>query len=209
NRCSICFLRVAPPRGYSRTQIRSNRSSDMSTQTAQVLPFPRHEAGPASRGGRWGVRLEATPRGRIVLTLVAFLLGLLVALGALLMFDVPSALAGGDGQEPISVTVEAGDTLWGYAEEHAPDGVSARGYVAQIRGLNHLPTGRVTAGQEIELPPPRCQRPLRGDLPVFLPDALSVLPPSRLPCRGLAPVRRWRGDPASSPVPALLPALLD
>src|SRR5690625_7882205 len=80
--CSICLLRVAPPRGYSRTQIRSNRSSDMSTQTAQVLPFPRHEAAPASHAGRKGVRLEATPRGRIVLTLVAFLLGLLVALGA-------------------------------------------------------------------------------------------------------------------------------
>lgn len=126
----------------------------MSTQTAQVLPFPRHEAAPASHSGRKGVRLEVTPRGRIVLTLVAFLLGLLVALGALLMFDVPSALAGGEGQEPISVTVEAGDTLWGYAEEHAPDGVSEREYVAQIRGLNHLPTGRVTAGQEIELPQP-------------------------------------------------------
>src|SRR5699024_12832606 len=116
NRCSICFLRVAPPRGYSRTQIRSNRSSDMSTQTAQVLPFPRHEAAPASHAGRKGVRLEATPRGRIVLTLVAFLLGLLVGLGALLMFDVPSALAGAEGQMPISVTVEVWGTLLGSAQ---------------------------------------------------------------------------------------------
>src|SRR5699024_150227 len=124
----------------------------MSTQTPQVLPFPRHEAAPASHAGRKGVRLEATPRGRIVLTLVAFLLGLLVALVALLMFDVPSALAGGGGQEPISVTVEAGDTLCGYAVEHAPDDVSERDYVAQIGGLHHLPTERVTGGQEIELP---------------------------------------------------------
>jgi len=126
----------------------------MSTQTAQVLRLPQREAASSARTGRKGVRLEATRRGRLVLTLVAFLLGLLVALGALLMFDVPSALAGGEGQEPISVTVEAGDTLWGYAEQHAPEGVSERDYVAQIRGLNHLPTGRVTAGQEIELPQP-------------------------------------------------------
>lgn len=124
----------------------------MPTETASVLPFPRRETPSAQRADREGVRLEATRRGRLVLTAAAFLLGLLVALGALLLFVAPSALAGEEGPQQLTITVESGDTLWGYAQQHAPEGVSTQQYIAEIRSLNHLPTGRVTAGEEIELP---------------------------------------------------------
>lgn len=124
----------------------------MSTETAQVLAFPQRDDVPSPQPGRKGVRLEVTRRGRLALTLGAFLLGLLVALGALLMFDLPSALAGGEQGSEAAVTVEAGDTLWEYAQQYAPEGVSEQEYIAQIRSLNHLPTARVTAGEEIQLP---------------------------------------------------------
>ncbi|MGY5763824.1 peptidoglycan-binding protein LysM [Brachybacterium sp. DNPG3] len=98
------------------------------------------------------VRLEITARGRTVVTVLAFLLGLLVATLLILVLDVPSALAGQEAGEGEVVTVAQGDTLWGYAEEFAPEGVSAQEYIAEVRTLNHLPTGRVTAGQSIVLP---------------------------------------------------------
>lgn len=124
----------------------------MRTDTATVLPFPsqgapRHEAASRAR-----VRLEATRRGRLVVTVIAFVLGLLVAGAVLLTIDLPSALAGTGSEQPVTITVEAGDTLWGYAQEYAPEGMSAQEYVAEVRQHNQLPTGRVTAGQEIELP---------------------------------------------------------
>lgn len=123
----------------------------MRTETATVLPFPsqgtpRDEAAPRAR-----VRLEPTRRGRLVVTLIAFVLGLLVAAAVLLAIDLP-ALAGTEGEQPVTVTVEAGDTLWGYAEQYAPEGVSAQEFVTEVRQHNQLPTGRVTAGDVIELP---------------------------------------------------------
>ena len=123
----------------------------MRTDIATVLPFPsqgapRDEAAPRAR-----VRLEPTRRGRLVVTLIAFVLGLLVAAAVLLVIDLP-ALAGTEGEQPVTVTVEAGDTLWGYAEQYAPEGVSAQEFVTEVRQHNQLPTGRVTAGDVIELP---------------------------------------------------------
>ena len=123
----------------------------MRTDIATVLPFPsqgapRDEAAPRAR-----VRLEPTRRGRLVVTLIAFVLGLLVAAAVLLVVDLP-ALAGTEGEQPVTVTVEAGDTLWGYAEQYAPEGVSAQEFVTEVRQHNQLPTGRVTAGDVIELP---------------------------------------------------------
>ncbi|MGO2754381.1 LysM peptidoglycan-binding domain-containing protein [Brachybacterium alimentarium] len=124
----------------------------MHTETATVLPFSQHRDERAAQSDRPGVRLKATRRGRVVLTALAFLLGLLVAAALLLMFEVPSALAGGGAEEPVTLTVEAGDTLWGYADEFAPDGMSEQEFVSEVRSLNHLTTPRVTAGQLIELP---------------------------------------------------------
>jgi hypothetical protein len=124
----------------------------MRTDMATVLPLPQHRDEQGTQSGRAGVRLEITRRGRSLLTVVAFVLGLAVAAALLLMFDVPSALAGSGGEQQLTITVEAGDTLWDYAELYAPEGVSEQEFIAEARTLNHLPTGRVTAGQEIELP---------------------------------------------------------
>lgn len=110
------------------------------------------ESGRDAAAAPASVRLEITRRGRAVLAALAFLLGLLVASVLILAFDVPSALAGQEEAEGEVVTVAAGDTLWDYAERFAPEGVSEQEYIAQLRTLNHLPTGRVTAGQQIVLP---------------------------------------------------------
>lgn len=123
----------------------------MHIDTATVLPFPRHREERSRDAARAGVRLVLTRRGRSVLTAIAFVLGLLVAAAVLLLVDLP-ALAGTGDAQAVTVTVEAGDTLWSYAEEFAPEGMSEQEFVAEVRTLNHLPTGRVTAGQQIELP---------------------------------------------------------
>lgn len=124
----------------------------MHTGTATVLPLPQPREQHAEGAARARVRLVPTRRGRLLLTGLAFLLGLLVAAAVLLTVDLPPALAGTDSRQPVTVTVEAGDTLWGYAEEFAPATMSEQEFVAEARALNHLPTGRVTAGQQIELP---------------------------------------------------------
>lgn len=126
----------------------------MRTATATVLPL-RHRRDQHGVGAtRARVRLEPTRRGRLVLSLLAFLLGLLVAAGVLLTVDLPAALAGTESQPPAAVTVEVGDTLWGYAEEHAPAEMSAQEFVDEVRRINQLSTPRVTAGQVLELPVP-------------------------------------------------------
>lgn len=124
----------------------------MRTETATVLPFPSRPAHGAGDSARARVRLEPTRRGRLLLTALAFLLGLLVAAAVLLVVDIPSALAGSEGEQPVTVTVQAGDTLWDYAVQYAPEGVDEQEFIAEVRAMNHLPTGRVTAGQVIELP---------------------------------------------------------
>ena len=123
----------------------------MRTEIATVLTFPSQDAPRDEAAPRARVRLEPTRRGRLLLTAIAFVLGLLVAAAVLLAVDLP-ALAGTEGEQAVTVTVEPGDTLWGYAEQFAPEGMSASEYVAEVRRHNQLPTGRVTAGAVIELP---------------------------------------------------------
>lgn len=124
--------------------------------SATVIALPARAGTDAARWDRAGVRssshLEPTRRGRLVITVLAFLLGLVVAAVVLLALDVPSALAGGEETSDRTVVVAEGETLWDYAEEHAPEGMSETEYVAAVRSVNHLPTGRLTAGQELLLP---------------------------------------------------------
>lgn len=117
-----------------------------------IHPRASRPSAAAGTPARADARLALTARGRRLLVLLAFLVGLVVAAAALLVFDVPSALAGTDGAAEVTVTVEAGDTLSGYAEQYAPEGVSAEEFLVEVHTLNHLPTGRLTAGQQIVLP---------------------------------------------------------
>lgn len=123
----------------------------MPTRPAIVTALPLRGTTPVARPARAGVRLELTRRGRALVTLIAFALGLAVAVTALLVLDVPAALAGGGSNAP-TVTVSAGDTLWEYADRYAPEDMTASEFVAEVRTLNDLPTGRLSAGQEIVLP---------------------------------------------------------
>ena len=124
----------------------------MHTDMATVLPLPQHRDERTERPARSDVRLVMTRRGRMLLTAIAFLLGLAVAAAALVVFGIPAALAGGADDDAVTVTVQEGDTLWGYAEEYAPEGMSPHEFVVEARTVNQLPTGRVSVGQELEMP---------------------------------------------------------
>lgn len=118
---------------------------------ATMLPLPTSSARSEQLAARKGVRLQLTLRGRILLAAVAFLAGILVALLGVLVLDVPSAFAG-DPQEPATVTVQAGDTLSGYAERYAPADEDLQDFVREMRSINGLSSPRITEGQSLELP---------------------------------------------------------
>lgn len=117
---------------------------------ATILPLADRRSENETLAGRESVRLSLTRRGRRLVVVVAFLLGLLVASLALLVLDLPSAVAG-DRSEPVVVTVEAGDTLWKYAERYAPS-EDPQDFVREMRRINTLPTGRLVEGQSVTLP---------------------------------------------------------
>lgn len=118
---------------------------------ATVLPFPTASRRTEQARDRKPVRLQMTARGRALLTVLAFAAGALVALAAVLLLGTPFAAAGA-AEEPLTVTVQSGDTLWGYAEQFRPEGESTEEFVHEMRLLNSLPTGRLTEGQQIVLP---------------------------------------------------------
>jgi len=92
--------------------------------------------------------LRLTARGR----LVAFVASLL-ALAALVVGagQMVEATAGTGNGEPVAVVVGGGDTLWGIAQDIAPD-QDPRSVVQQIRSLNDLGTRPIVPGQSILVP---------------------------------------------------------
>lgn len=98
-------------------------------------------------------RLELTRRGRLVASALVFLAVLAIAATALVALGTPTALASwGDEQQYVSVTVQPGDTLWGYAEQYAPAGTDPRDFVLTIQEANGLPTGHIATGSQIDIP---------------------------------------------------------
>ncbi len=57
------------------------------------------------------------------------------------------------GQQPLRVTVHAGDTLWGIAAAHDRGG-DVRDAVDRIVSLNHLAGASITPGEDLLLPAP-------------------------------------------------------
>lgn len=79
-------------------------------------------------------------------------------LGTVALVVVAATLAGGGVGEtapgdarPRAVRVQPGDTLWGIAGEHAPEGSDVRVYVDALIELNGL-EGPLQAGARLRLP---------------------------------------------------------
>ncbi|MCS6712385.1 LysM peptidoglycan-binding domain-containing protein [Brachybacterium sp. EF45031] len=120
----------------------------MSTLAAQpaIVPALRGGRGPAAP-----THLVPTRRARLLMTLPA-VAAMVLAIAALVLGVGPGAAIAGGGADTLVVQVEAGDTLWAYAEEYAPEGMTASQFVHEVQQLNNLPTARLTAGQTLELP---------------------------------------------------------
>lgn len=98
-------------------------------------------------------RLRLTTRGRRVLAaLAAAPIVLAIAIGAI---SGGSAIASSDHgaaeERFVTVTVAAGDTLWGIASAVAGD-ADVRDVVIELASLNGLQSTDVTPGQELSVP---------------------------------------------------------
>jgi LysM repeat protein len=102
------------------------------------------------------VRLRITRRGRTVLAGLASV-PLVAGVVAVAFFGANSAVADSDSvgvsasQTFDYVTVQAGETLWGLAEEIAPS-ADPRDVIADIVSLNQLPSADVQPGQKLAVP---------------------------------------------------------
>ncbi|WP_424465255.1 LysM peptidoglycan-binding domain-containing protein [Pseudoclavibacter helvolus] len=95
--------------------------------------------------------LRLTVRGRrVLLALAALPVAAAIALGATHMTSATAASEAADVEFEY-VTVRAGDTLWGIAEEVAGD-ADVRDVIVEISKLNALENGSVQAGQRLALP---------------------------------------------------------
>ncbi|MCR2785994.1 MULTISPECIES: LysM peptidoglycan-binding domain-containing protein [unclassified Microbacterium] len=98
-------------------------------------------------------RLRITPRGRRVLAGIAALpavaalgFGILSGGGALATMDAPAPAGTFE-----TVTVTAGESLWGIAEEVAPQ-ADPRDVIDAIVRLNALESSNLAAGQRLSIP---------------------------------------------------------
>lgn len=98
-------------------------------------------------------RLRLTRRGRAVIATLASL-PLVIALVAMVLNGGGATATTGslpDSAAVTTLTVEAGETLWGIAAELAPDQATAD-VVAQLIAMNDLSSGSLEAGQPILVP---------------------------------------------------------
>lgn len=127
--------RVAHPR----TPIRNYPDRNRQARTLRRRDLGRREARPP---------LRLTARGRVAAFVASFVALAALVVGAGQMVEASGASAAG---EPVAVVVGAGDTLWGIAQEIAPDR-DPRSVVQQIRSLNDLGTRAIVPGQSILVP---------------------------------------------------------
>ncbi|KQM60172.1 MULTISPECIES: LysM peptidoglycan-binding domain-containing protein [unclassified Agreia] len=100
-------------------------------------------------------RLRITRRGRVVLAALASI-PVVAVVTAVALFGANSAVADGVASSGATqafdyVTVQAGETLWGLAEEIAPT-ADPRDVIADIVSLNQLPSAEVQPGQRLAVP---------------------------------------------------------
>jgi LysM repeat protein len=120
-----------------------------------VMVRPEPEPGPVPTTPLAGSRsrITLTRRGRFLLVGLPVALGIasLIFLGAFLTSSVQAGEGPAQSSPTISVTVGAGETLWGLASRHAPDR-DTRDVVAEMIELNNLRSSVVQAGQDISIP---------------------------------------------------------
>ena len=100
-------------------------------------------------------RLRITRRGRVVLAALASI-PVVAVVTAVALFGANSAVADGVASSGATqafdyVTVQAGETLWGLAEEIAPT-ADPRDVIADIERLNGVESSAVAPGQSLAIP---------------------------------------------------------
>lgn len=113
-------------------------SSPSRAQSPAAAPAPRP-----------GVRLTA--RGRMVRSVLVLVVGAMLAIGA--GGWLGSALGPAEYTGPVeTVSVRAGDTVWGIAASATSAGTDVRDVVDDILRLNGLSSAELTAGQQLLVP---------------------------------------------------------
>ncbi|GAA3288888.1 LysM peptidoglycan-binding domain-containing protein [Arthrobacter citreus] len=109
-------------------------------------PAPVDTSAPAAR-------LHLTRRGRLVFIGVPLMLTAAAALTVLGFFTAPAVASSGGPEvtRTLQVSVSPGESLWGLAEEFAPER-DPRDVVADIIELNNLADERVPAGVQLFIP---------------------------------------------------------
>lgn len=95
---------------------------------------------------KWFNRLEEKTQERILAVLVGVLA--LVLFVAVLYRSLPQQMDTSK-LDKYAYYVQSGDTLWGLAEDHCPDGVDYREWIAAVRDINDMDGGYIYEGQKI------------------------------------------------------------
>jgi len=114
------------------------------TATVYRFPVERSEVARIRRG--IAVRKAARRRHRAGLAAVGVVVVAMTLLGGGQEATAPAA-----GEDRRFVVVQPGDTLWGLAQRHAPEGTDLRVYVDALAEVNDL-SSELPAGLRIRLP---------------------------------------------------------
>ena len=118
-----------------------------------VQGSPLVQGAPAPVAAPVRSRLRLTTRGRAVLTTLAALP--LVAIALVMMLNGGGAVA--TSEKPIAgveyeyVTIEQGESLWGVAEQVAPK-ADPRDFISDVLAFNGLASTEIFPGQRLALP---------------------------------------------------------
>lgn len=124
------------------------RTTALSSNPAHRRPAVVRVAPTAAGRGERPAALHLTRRGRVVLVLLALVLGV----GAVLFASQASADGTVSAQEVQRHVVAPGETLWRIAAGITPEGGDVRDTVDRLVRLNHLPSAGLMAGQVIVVP---------------------------------------------------------
>ena len=138
--------------------------------SAQIIEFPMNRVRPAQQNNRpsssYSSRTRTAPQATYVSRPVAIARAIL---GWTLILGIAGALLVGFGKQVQSVqavdsetstsdvvefeyvTIMSGDSLWGIAEQYAPER-DPRDFIAEIVALNNLSDSVVDAGMRLALP---------------------------------------------------------